>query len=249
MMADWTWLQDGLQDKLQGGLTGAMLAAVMATAAIGIAAAEQAARKAPAAMGWQEEGHKRVHPGAWWQTALGALLAMAAVWAWRSNTQGALAVGAAAILTWHACSTDMKDRWLAEHATVPLLVLGLLISPVALQSSRVDAMALNGVLLVAWQAIMPLMKGHPIEWDDFSGGDLVLGAAAGAWLGMGAGQTALLVAALTASLAMIAMPKAGAGQGGLVARLAGFDAETRTFPGGIYLAIGMWVMIASRIPG
>ena len=165
------------------------------------------------------------------------------LWIWQHNTQAAAACATASLLLTYMCATDMRDRWLPDHATLPLLFLGLLASPVANLESRVDAFATNTALVIAWQLLMAVLTRQPLRYDAISGGDIALAAAGGAWLGMGKGQAAIAVGATLMLLSMMAMPKPGEPIS-RYAKLVGFDAETRTFPAGAYLAIGIWSFLA-----
>ena len=218
-----------------------------AAAVIGVLAAEEWARRAGRAMGWQEPGETRIHPRALPQAMACAAATAALAWGWRSDPHGALVVAAGAILSFHACAVDMRDRWLPDYATVPLLVLGLLASPMSDQHSRVTAMAVDGALVVAWQALMPLLATRRLGWDMFWGGDQVLGAAAGAWLGMGPGQTALVIAVTTMMVAMAVVQWTG-GAGGRAGRLAGVDEGSPYLPAGVYVSLGTWIMVALGTP-
>lgn len=111
-----------------------------------------------------------------------ATAAVSAYAAWRL---GPTAEGVAALCVVWTCAVlawmDWREAWLPERFTVPLLLSGLLLSPFAPDPmDRIQGLALAaGSISVAL-----LWLSWRMDQNLFTGGDVMLIAAGGAWIGM-----------------------------------------------------------------
>lgn len=217
--------------------------AIAFSALMACIATQEAARRLPAAMDWQEAPVRKVHPRSWGSVAFGTVLATIAAIAHATDSRVAVLAAVATVQAWYLAETDRRDRWIPDHGSILLLVTGLLASPFADPLSRIYGLCGNIGIYVGWKALGSLTLDRRLHWDSFSGGDLVMGAAIGGWLGWGAGQIALALGAWIACVSMAILGSrtlANGGKRNFAQRALDYDPETWTAPVGPYLAIGMW---------
>jgi prepilin signal peptidase PulO-like enzyme (type II secretory pathway) len=203
---------------------------------------EEAARRLPAHIGWQEPGKEKTHHRAWWWICGSTIGALMMAWFWRADTTAAATMAAVSLVLGYICATDVRDRWVPDHATFPLIIAGLLASPITTQPERVQGMAICWAAAVVWQVAMAPLSGKRLDAETFSTGDQALAAAIGAWMGATVGGIALGLGATLMLASMATMPQPDERTHAL-ARAAGYDEETRTFPAITYLALAAWVVM------
>ena len=210
----------------------AMVGALAATLA------QEAAMGVARALGYEDDV-ARCSPGrSLASPALGLAACCAAAYANAWEPRRATAAVLACLLAYYVAETDRRERWLPDHGTIALLLAGLLASPFCDAQSKVYGLCANVAILGGFQAACSLLRHRRLEPDAFSGGDVVLAAAIGSWLGLGAGQSALLVAGFLTTAAGIPCLPARPRRTRYEAAV-NYDPEGRTLPVGPYLALGM----------
>jgi len=155
------------------------------------------------------------------------------VWATLAGWDGGWPmIGATALLGWQLlliAIIDAENLWLPDELTAPLIVTGLISAAVLVQAWPFPQMigAVTGfVLLWALAVLYRQVRGR----DGLGGGDPILFAAAGAWVGWTGLPTVLLWACAAGFSVVLAL---------LITRRK-VEATDR-LPFGTFLAIGIWL--------
>lgn len=161
--------------------------------------------------------------------AAAAIGVWAALW---GGEGGWLLVGATAVLGWQLlliALIDAENFWLPDELTLPLIVTGLGASAILVGGWPIPQLIGGGVgfgLLWALAAVYRRVRGR----EGLGGGDPILFAGAGAWVGWSGLPTVLLWACAAGFSVVLIL---------LITRRA--VALTDRLPFGTLLAIGLWL--------
>ena len=163
------------------------------------------------------------------ESAAAALGVWAVLAGWEA---GWLMIGATALLGWQLlliALIDAENFWLPDELTLPLIATGLIGAAVLARGWPVPQLigAVSGfVLLWGLAALYRRVRGR----DGLGGGDPILFAGAGAWLGWSGLPTALLWACAAGFSLVLTL---------LITRRT--VSATDRLPFGTFLAIGIWL--------
>jgi len=161
------------------------------------------------------------------------LLFAACVWRFGATNEAFMAMVFTGVLV-AAAGVDLRTTWLPDQLTLPLLWIGLLVSTITMYVDPVSAIlgAAAGYLSlwIVYQAFK-LVTGK----EGMGFGDFKLLAALGAWCGLKAILSILLISSLV-----------GAVIGSIFLLVRGKDRSTQ-LPFGPYLAIAGWLVFMSRL--
>lgn len=140
--------------------------------------------------------------------------------------------------------TDYRDRWIPDHVTVPMIMIGLAWHPLCTTPEAISGLITCTFLATAWFAIMSYAKTRQIEFTLFSGGDIFLAGAIGSWMGpayggLTLGMATALHAAITPILNVLEKRGKTSLSQKILARL-GYDPDTTSLPFAPMLAVAFF---------
>ncbi len=161
------------------------------------------------------------------------LLFAACVWRFGATNEAFMALVFTGVLI-AAAGVDLRTTWLPDQLTLPLLWIGLLVSTITMYVDPVSAIfgAAAGYLSL-WLVYQGFKLATGKEGMGF--GDFKLLAALGAWCGLKAILSILLISSLV-----------GAIIGSIFLLVRGKDRSTQ-LPFGPYLAIAGWIVFVSHV--
>jgi hypothetical protein len=99
------------------------------------------------------------------------------------------------VLCYYMAAVDLRDFWLPDHATLTFLLIGLMWSPFEPNPlNRIHGLVIAAVFFSFIGLLVNFIRYRRIAWDNFSGGDMIMGAGIGAWFGVGPTAIILMIA-------------------------------------------------------
>jgi hypothetical protein len=88
-------------------------------------------------------------------------------------------------MCYYMAAVDLRDFWLPDHATLSFLIIGMMWSPFELNPlGRIHGFAGAAALFALVGLIVNFIRYRRVAFDNFSGGDMIMGAGIGAWFGL-----------------------------------------------------------------
>ena len=219
----------------------------VALAATAIPAGETIATRVGSWMRWRED---EGGPRRWsWRMAGMGLACVAAIAIALPPRDAALASWGMAV-AWYMATLDAKERWVADHGIIALLLAGLEMSPFSTLADRVHGAMLCGAIAQCLLILRTVRSRRAIGWDGLSGGDMWFPIGMGAWLGVGDGLLAMcayVVIETAATATLVARHPTGDAPVGTIEAAVGYDRTTDMVPAVPYMALAMcFAMCAGR---